>query len=265
VSEHDLISRVCHTIQHYLALGNESFEAYGATFVRNHSTPRRYDANHVGRIRSCDPANLDALLDRADAEFAGMSHRRFDVDALTPPEAEARLEFEGGFSYVSRGLHLLLEGSLRASPKEIDIREILKDHDWDAYAHLLDMDHVEEARKHRRVADLSLTPEWVAYLQAKSPSVRFWLAYVDDMPVGFFNSWPGENGLGQVEDLFTHPDFRHRGVATALIAHCTADARARGAGPVVITADTDDTPKQMYAALGFRPFCVSRSYVRQLP
>jgi predicted GNAT family acetyltransferase len=70
------------------------------------------------------------------------------------------------------------------------------------------------------------------------------------------------NGIGQVEDLFTHPDFRHRGIATALIAHCVADARARGAGPVLITADPLDTPKQMYAAMGFRPFSVTRNYFK---
>ena len=260
-----MVARACESLERYLALGNESFEAHGATFVRNRATPRRYDANHAGLMRSAGVTDLDALLARAEAEFAGLSHRRFDIDAMTPPEVEARLAFEGKFSFVSRGLHLVLEGDLRATPKAVDMREILNDSDWDAYAHLLDMDHIEEARKHDRLADLSLTPEWVTYLQAKSPAVRFWLAYLDDMPVGFFNSWPGENGVGQVEDLFTHPDFRHRGIATALIAHCVADARARGAGPIVITADPDDTPKLMYAALGFRPFCISRSYVRQIP
>jgi GNAT superfamily N-acetyltransferase len=68
-----------------------------------------------------------------------------------------------------------------------------------------------------------------------------------------------------VEDLFTHPDYRHRGLATALIAHCVADARARGAGPVVIGADPHDTPRQMYAALGFRPLFLSRGYLRRFP
>jgi hypothetical protein len=40
------------------------------------------------------------------------------------------------------------------------------------------------------------------------------------------------------------------------------DSRPRGAGPVLIGARANDTPKQMYAALGFRPLCIQRSYVK---
>ena len=98
----------------------------------------------------------------------------------------------------------------------------------------------------------------------KSPPVRFWLAYLDGEPRAYFASWEGTEGVGQVEDLFTHPDFRHRGLATALIHHCVADARAHGAGPVVIVADPTETPKRIYAAMGFRPVAVKRSYLKKL-
>jgi len=43
-----------------------------------------------------------------------------------------------------------------------------------------------------------------------------------------------------------------------------AEARKEGAGPVVIVADTADTPKRMYAALGFRPVAISRTYWKNL-
>ena len=58
--------------------------------------------------------------------------------------------------------------------------------------------------------------------------------------------------------------YRHRGVATALIAHCVDDARAHGAGPVVIVSDPTDTPKHMYAALGFRPVALKRGWLKRL-
>lgn len=64
--------------------------------------------------------------------------------------------------------------------------------------------------------------------------------------------------------MFTHRDFRHRGLATALIHHCVAEARREGAGPVVIVADPTDTPKRMYAAMGFRPVAVKRDYLKRL-
>ena len=72
------------------------------------------------------------------------------------------------------------------------------------------------------------------------------------------------NGVGQVENLFTHPDYRNRGIATALIHHCVADARAKGAGPVVIVADPTDTPKNIYARMGFRPVAVVGHYLKDL-
>jgi len=70
------------------------------------------------------------------------------------------------------------------------------------------------------------------------------------------------NGLGQVEDVFVEPAYRHRGIATALIHHCVADCREQGAGAVVIVADACDTPQHMYAAIGFRPAATKRRYVR---
>jgi len=67
-----------------------------------------------------------------------------------------------------------------------------------------------------------------------------------------------------IEDLFAHPEYRRHGLGTVLIAHCVADARERGAGPVLITSNYDDTPKHMYAAMGFRPLYVLRSWTKKL-
>jgi GNAT superfamily N-acetyltransferase len=105
-------------------------------------------------------------------------------------------------------------------------------------------------------------PEFQAYRGAKAPHVRFWLAYADLEPVAYFSSWPGVAGVGMVEDLFTRREYRHRGIATALIAHCVAEARSRGAREVMIGADPTDTPMRMYAAMGFRPLMVTANYFR---
>ncbi len=94
--------------------------------------------------------------------------------------------------------------------------------------------------------------------------MQYYMAYVDGGAVAYCNSWEGINGVGQVEDLFTHPDFRHRGLASALIHHCVADCRRKGAGPVVIVADPTDTPKNMYAAMGFRPVALYSHYLKKL-
>ena len=46
----------------------------------------------------------------------------------------------------------------------------------------------------------------------------------------------------------------------ALIHRCVAHCREQGAGPIVIAATASDTPKEMCAAMGFRPVAVKREY-----
>ena len=100
--------------------------------------------------------------------------------------------------------------------------------------------------------------------RAKCPPVQYFLASVDGKPAAYFNAWEGINGLGQVEDLFTLPEYRNRGIAKALIHRCVADCRARGASQVIIVADPSDTPMHIYAAMGFRPIAGNAHYWKRL-
>jgi ribosomal protein S18 acetylase RimI-like enzyme len=204
-----------------------------------------------------DSSQIDALLARVEVEYAHLLYRQFHLDPLTPPEIEAHLML-AGFSRWSNHLVMILEEQLRATPKPIHIRQVKSEEDWFEYSILQALEHIEYNKRLGKETTLS-NAEWLHYTKAKSPPVSTWMAYTEDTACGYCSSWPGENGVGQVEDLFTHPDFRHRGIATALIAHGVSDARSRGAGPVVIIADPTDTPKRMFATLGFRPLFNSRS------
>ena len=101
-------------------------------------------------------------------------------------------------------------------------------------------------------------------MPARATTRRHGARYVDGVNCGLFSAWPGEDGVGVIEDLFTRREFRGRGVATALIAACVGDAWARGAESLAVGARANDTPKRMYAAMGFRPLCVQRSYLKDL-
>jgi len=244
--------------QDNLALGNETFEAAGARFVRSIAAPDIYDANHVDRLTASTPAEIDALLERAALEYAHCQHLRFDVDPSTPPEFEARLHLDG---YVaSEGLVSILEGELVGEPQRFDVREVSDDAGWAAYGNLKALDWAASRERLGQAPQPEVGLRMTATEREKSPPRRYWLALVDGVPRGFLSSWEGNAGVGQVEDLFVHPDYRHRGVATALLHHCVADCRAHGAGPVAIVADPTDTPKQMYAAMGWRPIAVIRHY-----
>jgi GNAT superfamily N-acetyltransferase len=260
------LADVCETNFGFSALGNERFEAHGATFLRNRATSRRYDSNQVGLVRADDATAVDEIMRRAEAEYAGMLHRQFVIDALTPPAFQAGLVLEDGYRESEVLVHVL-EGDLNAVPKDVEIREVLSEDDWARYLDLDAMWWKESGTSEEAFGpyEREYHEELMLSVRVKSPPARRWFACVEGVPRAFFCSWPGDNGVGMVEDLFCHPDYRNRGLATALIAHCVADARARGAGPVIINSDPRDTPKHIYARMGFRPLYVSRTYTKRLP
>jgi GNAT superfamily N-acetyltransferase len=251
------------TLLGYFELGNEVEAGDGVRWVRNPACAEIYDANHGSAVRAATPAQIDAVLREADDRYAGLAHRTYKVDPGTPTAFEARLLLDGYQGEAE--LQLLLTGDLRADARPVDIRPVETPADWASVARLTRRDHEEEATKeHRPPYRSSVTTAMVATKRAKAPALRFFLATDDDgEDCAFFSSWPGIDGVGKVEDLFTAPEHRRKGIATALIAHAVDDARRRGAGPVLIGADPTDTPKDMYAALGFTPACVLRSYTKR--
>ncbi len=257
----ELVEAALVTDEGMMALANERFQAEGATFIRNRAVPLMRDANHVRNATASTHGELEALLARVEEEFAAWPHRCYRVDYRTPPALEARLALEG--YRRDESLVLVLEGDPKGAAKEHDIRPAEDEASWQAYTRLREMDWKEYVAKQGRPYDeteAAAMPQMVRVTRAKCPPLRYWLAYADGQAVAYLCSWEGIDGVGQVEDLFTHPEFRRRGLATALIHHGVADCRSRGAGPVVIVADPSDTPKLMYAALGFRPAAVQRTY-----
>jgi GNAT superfamily N-acetyltransferase len=258
VPDEDLLRRAYETLQGYYELGCEVRDESLVRFVRNVDAPRIYDVNFAAFVRAGTRHEIASVLDRADDLFDGLPHRVFRIDPWTPPAFEAELVLEG-FAFEDE-LQLLLEGDLQVvhNPPPIEIRLVESDEDWSTVRRLARLDHEEQARRQvHPLWDEAVTSEMVATKRAKAPALRFWLARAGEADCAFLSSWPGADGVGKVEDLFTDPDFRHRGIATALIVHCVGDARARGAGPVLIGALPNDTPMRMYAAMGFRPFCVT--------
>jgi GNAT superfamily N-acetyltransferase len=233
-------------------------------WVRNPACADVYDANHGTAVRAATPTAVDAVLRRADERFPAGGHRTYKLDPRTPTGFEARLLLDGYEAETE--LQLLLTGELRADPRPVTIRPVETPADWATVARLTRRDHEEEGAKAGRPPHPpAVTTALVATKRAKAPELRFFLATDDGEDCAFFSSWPGPagSGVGKVEDLYTAPEHRHRGVATALIAHAVADTRARGADAVLIGAEPADTPKAMYATLGFAPVCALRSYTKQ--
>ena len=242
-----------------LALGHRSFEAELATFVVNPEIPSIYDANFIHDISAASDAEIERLLDRAREEFAHCSTLTFRLSPSAQPSIESRLALIG--VEQTRVLIMLLTESLRGEPRGCDLRPIISAEDWLAFRELKRVEWAEHANPAEADPGRWQVPDGLATAaRLKCPPVRYTMAYVDGRPVGFFNSWAGVDGMGQVEDLFVLPEYRHRGIATALIHHCVAEARAQSAGPIVICANVAETSKAMYAAMGWRPVAIGRQY-----
>ena len=242
-----------------LALGHDVFEADSAVFVRNLALPGIYDANFVFGATASDPDDVERLLLRADREYAHATRLTFRVDPFTPSAFEARLALEG--YERTEALVLLLDGTIRDKARPFEIRPVEDEMQWRAYTKLKSLDWREHAPPGREDGeDAAIGRALASSSRLKCPPVRYVLAYEDGRAVGYCNTWEGLDGVGQVEDLFVHPSYRHRGIGTALIVHCVDSARALGAGPIVIVASASNTAKAMYVAMGWQPVATCREY-----
>lgn len=259
----------------YLAqrmLGCDVTRCDGFSLARNPATPLIYDSHFAfdvaGELAE-DGAAFEAALDQA---FAGAGHRKVVWHASDPPSVEARLaahDFE-----VEQVLQMVLEGPLARAPRAgapWRLHQATSEDDWAALVRLQRANFDERnARNGQPLYEPAVAEQLVASWRMK-PGMRFWLATLagreldtetSGEPCAYLGSWAGQDGLGMVEYLFTDPVARHRGIATALIAHAVEAVRSEGAEAVLIGADIEETPKSMYLGLGFSPVCLTRQWLR---
>jgi GNAT superfamily N-acetyltransferase len=72
-----------------------------------------------------------------------------------------------------------------------------------------------------------------------------------------------DGSTAQVEDVYTSPQARGQGYARALVTRAIQEARGAGHDLIFIVADADDTPKELYARLGFDPLHAITRVVRR--
>ena len=101
-------------------------------------------------------------------------------------------------------------------------------------------------------------------MRRRSPPGRLWLIVAGGEAVGYGTATVCPGGLGVIEDLYTHPDRRRRGLMSAFIAAAVDRLREAGCSGVFLDAHVDAAPQQLYAALGFAPIALTRTWARQL-
>jgi GNAT superfamily N-acetyltransferase len=257
---HELIDRALDACSAWNALGSDGRDVERARFVRNASFSDVPGTNRVSHITASTPGEIRDLLALTERTFPDVSALTFEVDHRTPPPFEARLVVDGFAPHDS--LVMLLEGDIRGRAPACDVRPIVSDADWRAWEALSTDNNTGYPVRPGVAADRAQAAALTASRRAKCPPLQYFVAYVDGTPAGFFSAWEGIDRVGVVENLFVREDMRSRGIAAALMRACVADARERGAGPVVLTCNPLDWPKTWYARIGFRPGALRRALVR---
>lgn len=241
--------------QDYLALGSEIVEREGGRFVRNTRLASVWDTNHVDTVTARTSDEIERLMATARVAYAHTKMLRFDVDSRTPSEFEAYLQLADFERHDM--LVMLLEGEPLGRPQPFEIRPVTTLSDWEAFRQLKMLDAGEYSTEVR--------DQLFASDRGRTPPARPWLGYIDGTARGYLSSWEGRQGTGQVESLYVDPAYRKRGLASALLHHSIRDCRVHGAKNVCLVAMPGDTPKHIYAAMGFRPVAIKREYRKPMP
>jgi GNAT superfamily N-acetyltransferase len=258
------LEQIYDTYAWYQSVGNSVDESALARFVRNVEHPNIWVANHMSQVRAGSQSEIDQVLQQADRMFAHCSHRMAIVDSFTPDPFIARLSLHG-FTELTPTLQMVLDGPLvrrdaRASIP-LELHPVVRDEHWQTLYGLARANHLEGSSSHHRQFDEEVTRRMVAQYQAKASVSTFFLALCDGAACGYGSAVVGPLGIGVVEDLFTAPAYRRRGVATAIIARAVEHARGAGMGPMLIGPHATEPPKALYAALGFVPQGLTRQYL----
>jgi GNAT superfamily N-acetyltransferase len=244
-------------------LGNTVIAALHCHIVADAARPDVWDSNHADEVTAASQTDIDAVFAAMNLHLAHARWRVIHTDGFTPEPFLARLALDG-FAERPVTIQMVLRGELSDRGPPIDLRPVASDPDWDALLELVRADHVEGGR----TPDLTLSAEHsrnvVAAYRAKSSAYHFHLACLNGRPVGYGAYAAAPNGAGMIEDLFTLPSARRRGIATAMISAFTDRLRTIGCQTIFLGALASEPPKHLYNRLGFHPVALARTWVKNV-
>jgi GNAT superfamily N-acetyltransferase len=146
----------------------------------------------------------------------------------------------------------------------LDFVAVGDDSTWAELYRLMRADHEEGRRTHDMVVPDEVTRSMMIALRRKAGPMTFYLAESAGRPVAYAARVECPNGLGMIEDIFTLPDVRNKGIASTLIAHILGRLRSEiPACSVFLGAHAHQGAKHLYRRPGFQPVMVTREFLRQ--
>jgi ribosomal protein S18 acetylase RimI-like enzyme len=197
-------------------------------------------------LRAEQPGEATAEELAAEAErvqgAAGIGHRRVNVRS-----EKQRERLEPGFvalGWKPERFVLMAQRSRPDRPAEAEVGEVDETTLRPLWAeairtqpHGKDEALIQEILEHRRDVGQAIPTQYFA-AAAEGRLVAHAELYSED-------------GVGQVENVFTLPDYRGRGLARALVLRGVAESEAAGNDLTFLVADADDWPQRLYEKLGF--------------
>lgn len=242
-------------------LGNDVIQTPHCRIVKNAAMPDVWDANHASAVTAEHPDDIEALLCEMERHLSHTSWRVIHTDPFTPEPFVARLALDG-YAEQPATIQMVLSEKLRTDYSG-NIAPIESEADWQSLAALVRRDHEEGARTSGNILPPSVTDGIIAGYRAKSGPYHFHLTRIDGEPAAYGALVAAPSGAGMIEDLFTLPAYRNRGIATAMIAQFSTALEEKGCTSIFLGALVNEQAKHLYAKLGFRPEMLTRCWARR--
>ncbi len=248
--ETDLLEKLCEHEARYFTFAGALTKTPGAWFLDGPDLPDYRDANHALHLRD-DGRGAHRVASDVIAHYQARGLRVVaDVDALAEAQGiGAVLRQRGVLPALGDTLAM---SYLPATPPEVSRPEIIVQTlanetgagEAQAWVETVMSDfeapHDPDARMWRAVTER----------EARSPDCRLYLAYLDGQPAGACDVFHAL-GWHRVESVVTRPEFRRRGVASALVARAVADALRMGGERTYLYTEAGGAGEQVYRRLGF--------------
>jgi GNAT superfamily N-acetyltransferase len=255
-------SAILATYRWHRALGQKVRQLDCARIVADPAHPNVWDTNHADCITAATRPQIDAVFESLEVHVGHSDWRVVHTDPQAPEPFLARLAFDG-FQEQAAIIQMAMNGRVRAETAK-NLQPVSTDADWTALCELVGYDHGEGLRLGNAVQSRELTDGIVAGYKSRSPACQFYLAYFDEQPVGYGSCAIGPTGAAIIEDLFTLPKFRGRGIASGMIAAFADRLTDGGCTTIFLGALLGERARFLYAKLGFEPIMLTRTWLRNV-
>jgi ribosomal protein S18 acetylase RimI-like enzyme len=226
---------------------------WGASLF-NDDIPDRYFSNFARVERSLAGVDVDALVRETDRVMIGFRHRQIQVFDEHDGERIAPELAAAGYSAEHNATMALRRGPDRVP--NLDVVEEL-DHP-DVRPFLLEIHRRSLPDVERHLVDAFADFRRVVQ---RAVGARFFAQRIDGAVAGLCELYVLDD-IAQVEHVDTLAEFRGRGIARNVVLRAAHEARAAGADLILIEADLDDWPKELYRRFGFDEIGRSWAFTR---